>query len=369
MKILLLSDPSSPHTIKWANSLSSEGIDIFLFGLSEFDHTQYDKNVKIEIAKMSSDVRLLHDGAFQKIIYLKALPKLKKILKNIKPDILHAHYSSSYGLLGSLCRFNPFFVSVWGNDIFDFPGKSFLFSKLTKFVLSKSDKIFSTSKIMAEETSKYTNKLIITIPFGINTNTFSPGKQKSLFEQESLVVGSVKTLAPNYGLEFLIRAFEILVKRFKDLPLKLLIVGKGELEKELKQLVHTLEISDKTMFTGFIPHSAISEYHNYLDIAVYPSVKESFGVSVLESMSCEKPVVASAVGGIPEVIENNKTGLLVRPSDHIELSEVIASLIESPGKRKELGKAARESVLTHFRWEDNCKQMIKCYEEQIGSHI
>jgi len=366
MKIFILSDPSSPHTIKWANSLSYEGIDVFIFGLSEYDTTQYDENVNIEIIKISSDIKLLHDGALQKIIYLKALPQLKRALKKINPDVLHAHYSSSYGLLGVLSGFKPFFISVWGNDIFDFPHKSFLHNNLLKFVLSKPDRIFSTSNVMASETSKYTDKPVTVIPFGINTELFKPFDTKSLFKEESIVIGSVKTLAPNYGMEFLIRAFQILVKRFEHLPLKLLIVGKGELEKKLKQLVKTLAISDKTVFTGFIPHSSIPEYHNQLDIAVYPSVKESFGVSVLESMSCEKPVVASFVGGIPEIVEHNKTGLLVNPSDHLKLSEAIALLIDDSVKRKDFGKAARERVLSYFRWEDNCKQMIECYKEQIG---
>ena len=130
MRILLLSNPSSPHTIKWANSLAAEGIEVYVFGLEEYDSVQYNKNVTINIINISSDTRLLADGAIQKLIYLKALPALRYYIKKVNPDILHAHYASSYGLIGALTGFRPYFISVWGNDVFDFPHKSFFHSKV-----------------------------------------------------------------------------------------------------------------------------------------------------------------------------------------------------------------------------------------------
>ena len=85
----------------------------------------------------------------QKILYFRFLPKLKLILKRFKPDILHAHYASSYGLIGALSNYRPFIVSVWGSDIYSFPKEGLLKRKILQFVLKKSDVICSTSYAMA----------------------------------------------------------------------------------------------------------------------------------------------------------------------------------------------------------------------------
>ena len=102
MKILLLSDPSSPHTIKWANSLHREGIEVVLFGLSKYDPAQYDDEIRIESLQTPDSIKAKLDGNFLKLMYLAAFPRLKKIIRNFKPDILHAHYAASYGLIGAI---------------------------------------------------------------------------------------------------------------------------------------------------------------------------------------------------------------------------------------------------------------------------
>ena len=103
IKVLLLSSINSAHTIKWANGLYSKGCDVTVFGLnSSSDETQYEKGINFEYFSISEEILTSNFGSMRKLLYIKALPKLKKILKKLKPDILHAHYASSYGLLGAL---------------------------------------------------------------------------------------------------------------------------------------------------------------------------------------------------------------------------------------------------------------------------
>jgi len=136
MKILLLADPSNPHTIKWVNSLSESGIDIFLFGLSKYDESAYPESVKIESFNTPSAIKSKLSGNFFKIIYLTVVIKLKRICKDYKPDIIHAHYASSYGLIGALTDFHPYILSVWGVDINLYPKVSFIHNYLV-FLLNK----------------------------------------------------------------------------------------------------------------------------------------------------------------------------------------------------------------------------------------
>ena len=100
-----------------------------------------------------------------------------------------------------------------------------------------------------------------------------------------------------------------------------------------------------------------------IDIAVYPSVSESFGVSVLEASACEKPVIVSDAGGLPEVVENEVTGLIFPSKDVKKLFSKLELLLFDVKLREKLGKSGRERVIKHFNWEDNLEQMVNSYNE------
>ncbi|MDR3667135.1 MAG: glycosyltransferase [Ignavibacteriaceae bacterium] len=365
MKILFLADPIPSHTIKWVNSLSKSGVEILLFGLSDYNYELYNREINIEIYKTPKIIKNRADGHLFKSFYLTAYPSLKKVLKKFKPDILHSHYASSYGLLGALCQFHPFFLSVWGNDVFDFPQKTILHKLLLQYILSKPDMLFSTSKIMAKETSLYTKKKINIIPFGVDTDIFKPKKVRNVFKESDLVIGTVKGLEDNYGIEYLVKAFIILENKYPNLPLRLLIVGGGSLEKKLKNQAKNLINQGKAIFTGHIPHNKISTYHNMIDIAVFPSISESFGVSVIEASACGIPVIISDVGGMPEIIKNNVTGIKVRSADENSIAEAIGKLIMDKNLRLKMGEMGRERVIRYFYWQNNIDKMILYYESYL----
>ena len=145
MKILLLADPISSHTQKWANSLQDSGVQIAIFGLSRYDPNNYKRDIKIDIVDFSRSVKATRDGNILKSIYLTVIPKLKSLVRKYQPDIIHAHSASSYGFLGSLLDFHPFFISLWGSDVYLFPKKSYFHRKLFKFSLTKADKTFPSA--------------------------------------------------------------------------------------------------------------------------------------------------------------------------------------------------------------------------------
>ena len=96
MKILLLSDPSNSHTVKWANTLQERGIEVFLFGLSDYDPSPYHQGIEIESLKTPSSIKNKLNGNILKSVYLLKIPALKKVIKSFKPDLLHSHYAASY---------------------------------------------------------------------------------------------------------------------------------------------------------------------------------------------------------------------------------------------------------------------------------
>lgn len=361
----MLANCASIHTYRWATSLSVLGVEIGIFSfIPDLENLYHDyPDIKIYCYKIEKEIFQRGDGSLHKLRYIYSFRNLKKIITEFKPDIVHAHYLSSYGFLGSLINFHPFVVSVWGSDIFVFPNKSIIHKAITKYVLNKADTILSTSNCMAVETKKYTSKDIIITPFGIDINIFKPKQVQTIFNENEIVIGTIKTLDPRYGIQYLLKAFKIVVDKFPDYNLKLLIVGGGHYENDLRDLAAKLDIFNKVIFTGKVKHNLVSNYYNMIDIFVALSEYESFGVAVLEASACSKPVIVSNVGGLPEIVIANTTGIIVPPKNEFEAAIAIEELIKNKSKRELFGRNGREMVLNSFVWDKNVEQMYNIYSK------
>lgn len=365
-RILFLSDVNSAHTRKWAESLAKKGFEIGIFSLSPCKSDWFESFSNIHVfssVKLTPEQFLASD--ISKVAYFKELKAVKEIIKTFNPDIVHAHYATSYGLLGVLTKFKPLIISLWGSDIFDFPRKSFLHKAVLKYNLKMADCVLSTSYVMAEETRKYTNRSILVTPFGIDMNVFKPKLVKNIFAETDLVIGTIKVLDEVYGIDYLIKAFKVLKDKYPQSPLKLLIVGRGPQTEELKKLTASLGISDDCVFTGFVNHALVSDYHNMIDIPCFLSNSESFGVAVLEASSCEKPVVVTNVGGLPEVVDEGITGFIVPPRDEHAAAAAIETLILNPALRKTLGENGRKKVGLLYNWDKNLEDIIQIYNDVL----
>jgi glycosyltransferase involved in cell wall biosynthesis len=370
LKIVFLAPTDSSHTIKWANSLSEHGIKVLVYGLKKSDKTEFHKDIIIEELDVPAEVISKKGGSLSKLIYFKAYPQIKHILKTFKPNLLHAHYATSYGLLGALTGYHPFVLSVWGSDVFTFPQRSLVHKTLFKYNLNKADKILSTSRFMAERISKYTTKKIEVTPFGVDLEKFYPHKELKLFEGEgNIIIGTIKGLEKVYGIEYLIDAFVLLKKRNENKKIKLLIVGDGSLKSLILKRIEGSLYRDDILLTGKVQFTEVYKYHNVLDIYIAISIMddESFGVAVLEASASEKPVIVSNVGGLPEVVVNEVTGFLVPAKDPISTSLKIEELINDQELRMRMGKAGREFVDKNYNWESSINQMIKIYHELLGN--
>jgi glycosyltransferase involved in cell wall biosynthesis len=363
MKVLILSNPESSHTIKWIKALSDKKVSVYLLSLNPLPEGYFagDQYVQTADVGLENKVIMQKAGSLSKMIYLKMIPALFKAIKTFKPDIVHAHYASSYGILGGLSGFSPFVLSVWGSDVYRFPKKSFLHRLLVEYSLKKADKILSTSQVMLEEIYQYTSKHIDVTPFGIDTELFRPKKEKS--DDGPVVIGTVKSLKRIYGIDVLIHAFKILVDRIPDRELKLLIVGGGKEKVNLEKLVKSLSLTGKVEFTGTVLPESIPEQMNRMDIfAALTVIEESFGVSVLEASACGKPVVVSNVSGFREIVKDRKTGFIVPKNDPGKAAEVLQALVMNERLRKDLGNNGRLHVLANYSLESSVEKMLSVYK-------
>lgn len=354
MKIALLAPASVIHTQRWAAALAARGLEVLLVTQHPDAAWTVPPGVRVHV--------LPHSGTAG---YFRNVPALRRLLRAERPQLLNAHYASGYGTTAALAGFRPWLLSVWGSDVYDFPYEGRLKGWWLRRNLRAADAIASTSHAMAQQVRRLwpaAGEIAIT-PFGVDLERFVPVPQP----HPGLVIGTVKTLAPKYGIDVLLRAFARLLAEGRR-GLRLVLVGGGPQRAELEALAAALGIAAQVQFVGAVPHAEVPRWLNRFDVYVAASRldSESFGVAVLEASACALPVVVSDAGGLPEVVADGVTGLVVPREDPAALATVLARLIDAPDERRRLGDAGRRHVVEHYGWEASVDRMLDCLHRVAG---
>jgi glycosyltransferase involved in cell wall biosynthesis len=351
-------------------ALAARGHEILVYSLTEPRDDGLRSLAGVAVESAGIDPLLAHasaPGAWQKIAYLKAVPRIMHLQRAFRADVSHAHYASSYGVLGMLARLRPFAVSIWGSDVYVTPNRSRIHRWLVSQVLRRADLVLSTSWTMRQQGLSLANVGIAVVPFGIDMTRFAP-RERTRPEPHDLVVGTVKALEPKYGIDYLIRAFSILSKRPGLERLSLVIAGDGSQRAELQRLAERLGVEGVTRFLGRISNEEVDEVYRGFDVAVFPSIEdsESFGVSAVEAQACGIPVIASRVGGLPEVVAEHRSGLIVPPCNEHELASAIGELLVDSARRSQMGAAGRQHVATQYDLEHCVEELQRQYASLLA---
>lgn len=364
MKIVLLSGASSIHTVRWANGLAQAGMEVYVIS----------QQPQLESMDLRVQVHIFPSRGV--LGYFTMVPAVKKLLAKIKPDIVNAHYASGYGTTACLVGYHPWLLSVWGSDIYDFPEKSLLHKWLVRKNLLTADTVASTSVCMAEQTRSFTPELshIAITPFGVDT-AYYQSLTTSLAERDnsqSIVIGTVKTLAATYGIDTLLQAFAMLLQGLAhthpaiEEKLSLRLVGTGQQETELKALAQQLGIHTRVTFVGRVDSNDVPKELEKLDIYVALSRRESFGVAIIEAGAAGRPVIVSDAGGLPEVVVDGTTGLIVPRENPQAAADAIAKLVLDRDLRIKMGEAGQQHVVNTYDWGACVNKMINLYREMIA---
>ncbi|MFN3301425.1 MAG: glycosyltransferase family 4 protein [Patescibacteria group bacterium] len=300
-------------------------------------------------------------------------------------DIIHLHYPFIGG--AEIIFFKKIFslvpVVLQYQMDFTLPGFYSLISRLYNrsfnwWIMEKVEKIIVSSYDYAKE-SKYLSYLleedqekIIEIPNGVDPEFFKPEKKKNkellrryhLSDKDKIIlfVGGLDKAHYFKGLDILLKAISNL--RSHILNVKLLIIGEGNLRPKYEKLAEKLAITKEVKFLGKIPQQELPTHYNLADVFVLPSINrnESFGLVLLEAMACGKPCVASNLAGVRTVVDNYKTGFLVKVGNSDDLAEKIEILLVNKNLAKKMGEAGRKKVLEKYYWKKIVKKLEELYK-------
>ena len=350
--ICFLADADSIHIKKWVEYFSRFEFEIHIISMRGTKY-KYRDNVHLHI---------IEPPFKNKLSYILLINKIKKLVREIKPDILHSHYATSYGLFGRMCSYHPFIVSAWGSDVYEFP-RNMINRGLLNHVFKGADIVCSTSYEMANEIRKYYDKKIVITPFGVDTVKFDCSVP--IFENSYVTIGIVKNLEKVYGIDLLIEAFSEVCKTWKDDELRLMIVGDGSQSAALRSLCKRFNIIDKVIFTGAVQNENVPEFVNMMDFVCLPSLSEGFGVSAVEACACGRPVIGTNVGGLKEIVIDGYNGFLINPGSVDEIKNKIIYALNNRELLKTMSENARKFIIEKYDWEGNAEIMKNLYTEMI----
>ncbi len=278
--------------------------------------------------------------------------KLWRFLRKEKPDIVHTHLfgGDTWGRMAAILAGVPVIISTEHNTNFD---EGWIKRKTKKFLSLFTKKIVAVSgavKNYSVSRDKIKEKKIVVIPNGIDLEKFSSIPEKEFSDPP--VVGVVGRLEEQKGHKYLFEALNLI----KTIPWVLWVIGDGFKKAELERLAKDLNLRERIIFLG--ARKNIAEILSQIDVFVMPSLWEGLGIALLEAAAAGKPIVASRVGGIPEIIEDEKTGILVEPKNVKSLADGLEHMLLGKVDAREMGVRAREMVKEKF----SMKKMIESYE-------
>lgn len=301
----------------------------------------------------------------------KALCDLVRIIKEEKPDVIHTHTSKA-GILGriaaKIARVPLIVHTPHGHVFFGHfgPVLSRLFLWTEKLFAPLTDRVVALTdgeKYDYQELKVYSSDKIVKIHSGVDIEKFKRNsigaveKKRSLgLDQTGLVVGFIGWLLPIKGPMHLLNAMKEVWRDREDAAL--VYIGKGDLDVDLRAEALKISANGRINFLGW--RNDIEEILPVLDILVLPSLNEGMGRVLVEAMAAGKPVVASNVGGIPDLVKHDHNGLLVPPGDEKALAAAILQLINDPEKAKMMGQCGRE-LCHQFSVEAMIEKMDKLY--------
>jgi len=301
----------------------------------------------------------------------KCLWEMYLFIRRNRFDIVHTHlvHADLYGTLAAKLAGVKCIVSTKHNDNnFRY---NWFFKVVNKQLSNLNNRVITISQWLekfSKEIEKINPNKLITIHYGLSLDSANYKANDDIREElriakDTVLIGTVARLVKQKGHIYLFEAMARIIEKRNDL--KLLIAGDGHLRSDLEKQVERLGISNYVIFTGY--RRDVFSIMKSIDIFVLPSLWEGFGLVLLEAMAACKPIVATEVSAIPEIVIHGDTGLLVSPRNSTDLANAITKLIENRELGRVLGLAGRERLTRFFTVEKMVKETEKLYESLFRS--
>jgi glycosyltransferase involved in cell wall biosynthesis len=293
--------------------------------------------------------------------------ELTKAFKAAKPDILHTHiyFASTIGRIAAKLAGVPICINHVHSTYWHYTRRNLFVERLLSHVTCKVICVSDNVRHFVIDHEKIDRSKVVVIYNGTSvSNGLSRHETRQAFNvaENEIIITAVGSLVENKGHKVLLKALSVLEQR--KINFKCWIVGEGPMEAELKEYAKQLKLESKVVFWGV--RNDVGKILSASDIFVLASIyREGMSIAVLEAMACGVPVIASRIGGIPEVIDDDKNGLLVTPGNPDALVKALEDFIFNSEKRQQCAQEAFQKFNVNFKTKIMIKNIEKLYEDCI----
>jgi glycosyltransferase involved in cell wall biosynthesis len=297
-----------------------------------------------------------------------ALPVIRRLMRAHRYDAIHVYFSLPTGALLPFLnlRGTPVVVSLRGSDVpgYDPHNRGLqvahrLLAPLTRWIWRRADRVVAVCESLGQLARvTYPDLSYSVVPNGVDLELFHPAPAPRRFPTSVIRCLAVARLIERKGLGDLIRALALLERgRFQ-----LDIVGGGADERALRDLASAGGVADEVRFLGPLPRAEVARRYREADLFTLPSSAEAFGNVFAEALASGLPIVSSAVGGIPDLVEHGTNGLLVKPGDIQGLAAAIRYLADDPELRMAMAGRNRAKAEATLEWSHVTRRYLSTYE-------
>ena len=295
---------------------------------------------------------------------LSAAWRLSRVIKQLRPDIVHAHdpHGVAMAAIALSMSTQPKRAPLVAARRVDFGLKG---NALSRWKYDQVDCFICASEAIRRIllAGGVPAARAVTVHEGIDLGHVAAAPAAELHQELWLphgapIVGNVAALVPHKGQRHFVDAAALVVREVPDA--RFVVAGEGELRGSLEQQIKHLGLERHVILAGFRPD--VLSLHKAFDIFVMSSVTEGLGTSLLDAMACGRPIVATTAGGIPEVVEDGVTGILVAPRDHAAMAAAIVRLLKDDALRQRMGSAGLSAVHARFSAERMVTETLSVYE-------
>lgn len=355
-RICFFADGQSIHTHRWCDYFVNKGFEVHLVTF---------RNTSIA----GTNVHFIDCGPIQtegnnkKILW--KIPKIRKLVRKIQPDIVHALYASSYGMAAALCGRKPIVVTALGSDVLISPFQSSLHKKALKYIFKKADRLTAMSEPMKEVMISLDAdpQKITTVIFGIDPSVFNTlGRNIS---DDFFTITSTRNFEPVYNIDVFIKSLAIANKKIPNMRVH--IAGAGSMEEMVKKLTRDLKLEDTVKFYGKLKQQDIADLLRQSKLFVSVSSSDGNNISLNEAMACGCFNVVSDIPANRQWIEEGINGYFCKS---LTSEDIAASIIKSYDNYKDKiedaisynEKIIREKAL----WSENMKKVEEIYKKLLS---
>ena len=317
--------------------------------------------------------KLLRGSFFAKLQFSMLLLffTFKAIIVSKRCNIIHGQWLPG-GLAATIIkkyREKPVLVTIRGSDLNMIPKKGIV-RKIARKIFLDADRIITVGDLLRNKIvdMRINPNKVFVIPNGVDMNMFRYRNKAEMRKQLDLppkqkIILYIGYLLKAKGIEFLLNAMPDIIKENNAL---LVLIGYGPYEQELRKQVKRLGIEKNILFKGKVSHKEINHYLNASDLFILPSLTEGRPNVILEAMASEIPVIATTVGGIPELIDDGETGFLIPPRNTDAIVERVNMLLRKKGLAQTIGKNAGQALIQKgLTWDACAEKHMKLYEELV----